>query len=106
MIETIEVGNFRAFSKPVTIRLRPITVLIGKNSAGKSTLLKLLLLIRQTIESTGGGFFPQFFETEGQHVKLGAISGVQNRNPGFGGKRLRLVIHLRTDEEPSTSMLR
>jgi predicted ATPase len=105
MIEQIEIGNFRAFSKPVSIRLRPLTVLIGKNSAGKSTFLKLLLMIRQTLESRGGGFLPQFFVSEGTQVRLGALEHLQNRNPGFAGKRLQLKMRLRTSEGPSASML-
>src|SRR5207253_2834755 len=105
MIEEIEIGNFRAFSKPVTIRLRPITILVGKNSAGKSTLMKFLLMIRQSLESSHAGFFVDFFVTEGRHVRLGEFRHLRNRNPGFGGTRLRFRIRLRTTGGPSPQML-
>jgi len=101
MIEEIDISNFRAFSKPVKIRLRPITILIGKNSAGKSTLMKFLLMLRQTLESQDGAFLV----TEGQHVKLGALRSLQNRNPGYDVKRLRFEIRMRTLNAPSVAML-
>ena len=43
MITNIHLSNFRAIQSEVNVRLRPITVLIGKNSAGKSSLIKFLV---------------------------------------------------------------
>lgn len=34
------------------LHIRPITLLVGPNSSGKSSLLQILLMLRQTIEST------------------------------------------------------
>jgi ABC-type ATPase involved in cell division len=101
MIEELTISNFRAFSRPVTIRFRPITILVGKNSAGKSTLLKFLQMLRQTLESSDG----DFLVTEGRHVQLGAFRLLQNRSPGYGVRRLRFEMRLRTLEGPSPAML-
>ena len=57
MITNIRLSNFRAFQSAVDVRLRPITVLIGKNSAGKSSLIKFLLILRQSLESQSDQFF-------------------------------------------------
>jgi predicted ATPase len=105
MIEEIEIANFRAFSKPVNVRFRPITILVGKNSAGKSTLMKFLLMLRQSLESSHAGFFVEYFVTEGRHVRLGEFRQLRNRNPGFRGTRLTFRIRLRTPEGPSPRLL-
>ncbi len=45
------VENIRRLSHVEPIEIRPITVLVGRNSAGKSTFLRSLPLIRQSIET-------------------------------------------------------
>ena len=42
MLTTIEIENFKGIGSPVRIELRPITLLFGPNSAGKSTILHAL----------------------------------------------------------------
>lgn len=39
------VGNYRAFAEPVSVELRPLTLVFGYNSAGKSALLRLLPIV-------------------------------------------------------------
>ena len=41
-IASITIENFKCIDEPVTIPIRPITLLFGKNSAGKSTVLQAL----------------------------------------------------------------
>lgn len=48
MLKSLELENFRAFSKKIRVEFKPITVLIGKNSAGKSSLLRWLHMARQS----------------------------------------------------------
>ncbi len=46
MISKIEIKNYKAFDNEVnTLELRPITLLIGKNSSGKTSLCKLLPML-------------------------------------------------------------
>ena len=42
MITAVEIENFKGIGRPVRIELRPITLLFGRNSAGKSTVLHAL----------------------------------------------------------------
>ena len=42
LITAIEIENFKGIGRPVRIDLRPITLLFGRNSAGKSTVLHAL----------------------------------------------------------------
>ena len=46
--------NLRSINLPLT-ELRPITVLVGKNNVGKSTLLRSVPLIKQSIERKRNG---------------------------------------------------
>lgn len=47
MIDSIAVKNYKAF-KEAELDIKPITILLGANSVGKSSLLQLLLLLKQT----------------------------------------------------------
>ena len=52
MISGLKIGNFKAFGKEQEIPLRPITLIFGPNSAGKSSIIQSLLLARH-IQDTG-----------------------------------------------------
>jgi len=49
-ILAIRVRNLRSLKDTGFIELRPITILVGRNSAGKSTFARILPLLRQTAE--------------------------------------------------------
>jgi hypothetical protein len=55
MITSIELENFKAFGRRVTIPLAPITLIFGENSSGKSSILQSLNLLKQTRESREAG---------------------------------------------------
>lgn len=47
MIESIQLTNFKCFEKQNVV-LKPLTLLAGLNSSGKSTIIQALLLLRQS----------------------------------------------------------
>src|SRR5437868_4684804 len=51
MLTKMRLGNFKSW-KDLDIDLAPITLLFGKNSSGKSSILQALLLLKQTVNST------------------------------------------------------
>ena len=51
MIHALELENFKAFGKRAKIPFAPITLIFGENSAGKSSILQALNLLKQTVES-------------------------------------------------------
>ena len=55
------------------MRFRPITILIGRNSSGKSSIIKFLLMLQQS-----GPGYPQFLNPAGESVHLGAFQGLKN----------------------------
>jgi hypothetical protein len=51
MLRSIQLENFKAFGQRTIIPLAPITLIFGQNSAGKSSVLQALNLLKQTRES-------------------------------------------------------
>src|SRR4051812_26614880 len=49
-LTAITIENFKGISAEVTVPLRPITLLFGANSAGKSTILQALHYARELLE--------------------------------------------------------
>jgi predicted ATPase len=52
MLTSLHIKNFKAWKDTGSIRLAPLTVIFGANSAGKSSLGHLLLALKQTVLST------------------------------------------------------
>ncbi|MDQ2694924.1 MAG: DUF3696 domain-containing protein [Pseudomonadota bacterium] len=52
MLRSMQGRNFKSWADTGNIRLAPITAFFGANSSGKTSLLQLLLLLKQTVEST------------------------------------------------------
>jgi hypothetical protein len=50
IIKSLALKNFKGFSEEVRIELRPITLLFGANSAGKSSVLQALQYVREILE--------------------------------------------------------
>ncbi|WP_212023862.1 AAA family ATPase [Citrobacter portucalensis] len=55
MLKAIGVQNLRSFSSSVHSDLKPLTVYLGRNSSGKSSLIRLFPLLRQSVEETTTG---------------------------------------------------
>ncbi len=56
-MNNLRLKNYRCFTDTGNIELRPITMLIGANSTGKSSLLKFFPLLKQTIGEFNTGLF-------------------------------------------------
>src|SRR5215469_980414 len=51
-ITRITVGGFKSISQEQSIEIKPLTILAGANSSGKSSMIQPLLLLKQTLEAT------------------------------------------------------
>ena len=51
-ITGISVAGFKSLAKESRIEVRPLTILAGANSSGKSSILQPLLLMKQTLEAS------------------------------------------------------
>ena len=69
MLKRITIENYKAFKNATTFELRPITVLLGKNSSGKSSICKLLSVLSYVLSDSSKGIFSML----NGEVKLGAM---------------------------------
>ena len=74
MLKELRISNFRLFDDEVTLRFRPITVVIGRNNAGKSSIIKFLLMLQQSL-SIGS---PDLLRSEGDKVHFGPFESLKN----------------------------
>ena len=51
-ITSLTISGYKSISTPQTVELRPLTILAGTNSSGKSSIMQPLLLLKQTLESS------------------------------------------------------
>lgn len=51
MFTRLRLKNFKVWTDTGDVGLKPITMLLGTNSSGKSTLIQSLLLLKQTVQS-------------------------------------------------------
>lgn len=51
MLKSISLKNYKCFKDETTIDIAPLTVLCGVNSSGKSSILKSLLMLKQSYEN-------------------------------------------------------
>lgn len=63
--------RFRGFEDTRWLRLKPLTILLGANNSGKSSLIAPLLLLKQSLSSRTGR---NAMLTRGEYVNLGAFS--------------------------------
>ncbi|NER38929.1 MAG: AAA family ATPase [Oscillatoria sp. SIO1A7] len=71
MLKTLRLQNFRAFQDTGDIELKPIVVLAGPNSSGKTSILKSLLLLKQTLEMGRSG---DDLNLDGRFLQLSAFN--------------------------------
>ena len=67
MVSEISFRNYKLFKNKQTLQLRPITILIGKNNTGKSTITKLPTLIAGSLN----GNFSAPINLENGGVRVG-----------------------------------
>lgn len=66
-ISRIIVGGFKSIAEETSVEIRPLTLLAGPNSSGKSSLMQPLLLLKQTLEAQ---YDPGSLLIDGAHVKF------------------------------------
>lgn len=52
-VTSIEIANFKAIGERIVIPIRPITLIFGANSAGKSSIMQCLAMLEQSVEDGG-----------------------------------------------------
>jgi len=78
MISSFTVSNFKAFGPAQTIPIKPITLIFGPNSAGKSSILHSLLFAHESLRT--GSLDIRQTELGGQSVDLGGFQQLTHKN--------------------------
>ncbi|MDD5260150.1 MAG: AAA family ATPase [bacterium] len=73
MLKNISLNNFKGFKCLDHLNVKPITVLCGPNSCGKSSILQSILLMKQTLESQIPN---QILLLNGRFVHLGSFENI------------------------------
>jgi predicted ATPase len=81
--------NFKAFQYLEDIELRPLTVLVGANSTGKSSIFQSLLLLKQTSEASR---FSGALKFDGDWTRLGNFGTVISNFDKSNALEYRFVI--------------
>ena len=74
VLSQIRLKNFKSV-KEAEVDLKLLTVVVGKNSSGKSTLLQSILVLVQAVSKRGRS---RSFPLNGEFVKLGSFNEVKN----------------------------
>ena len=56
MIRSVSFKNYKSFKGKTTINIKPVTILVGPNSSGKSSILRLFALLKQSLDNNQGSF--------------------------------------------------
>ena len=88
MLDRLEIENFKAW-REVELTFGKVTGFFGNNSAGKSSLLQFLLLLKQTRNATDRGLVLDF-GGPADLVNLGTFTDVVHRHDGDARIRWRL----------------
>jgi len=80
MINKITIQNFKSIKDKVEIDLKPITLLFGPNSAGKSTVVQAIHYMKEILDRNNTD--PGKTELGGEAVDLGGFANLVNRKEG------------------------
>lgn len=69
-ISSLYVCGFKSLFEGSSIEVRPLTILAGANSSGKSSIMQPLLMMKQTLEAT---YDPGALLIDGPHVRFTSV---------------------------------
>jgi predicted ATPase len=75
-ITRISLFGYKSFLKEVSIDVKPLTILSGTNSSGKSSIMQPLLLMKQTLEES---FNPGSLLLNGPNVKFTSVDQILSK---------------------------
>ena len=76
MIKSLNLENFQGMPVAHSIRFAPITLIFGPNSSGKSSLIRSLLLLKQSADFQNSAY--QSLEFQGSSIDLASFENVIN----------------------------
>ena len=77
MISSISLENYKCFENETSLNITPLTIFCGTNSSGKTSIIKSLLTMKQTVEANDSSFALQL---SGNLVENGTFRDVVFNN--------------------------
>jgi hypothetical protein len=91
MIKSIHLGNFKAFAETQAIHIKPITLIFGANSAGKSSIIHSLALLHEALNT--GELDISRTRLGGSSIDLGGFRQYIHRRQANRRMDLRLTLN-------------
>lgn len=83
-ITEVSISGYKSIARKQSVEIKPLTILAGANSTGKSSLIQPLLLLKQTLEET---FDPGALKLSGPLVKFSSTKQLLSKK--LDGKQLQ-----------------
>ena len=80
MITELRAQNFKSWQDTGTLQFAPLTGLFGANSSGKTSILQVLLMLKQTVERPSDWNEPLYFGDDESLVNLGNFGTVIHKH--------------------------
>ena len=93
LITAVEIENFKGIGRPMRVDLRPITLLFGRNSVGKSTVLHALCYAHEILSHRNVDAHKT--SLGGDQIDLGGFRRFVHRHDLTRSVRLRFELNLR-----------
>lgn len=93
MITSLGLGNFKSFRDNVDVALRPINLVYGENSAGKSSLVQAMLLLKQSWRANRSATDEELLEFRGAFIDLGGY-GATVTDHDYVNNELRIAFSI------------
>lgn len=101
MLKSWTIENFKPIIKSSELKFSPVTVLAGRNSSGKSSLLQSILMIAQTL---GSKVVERPLLPTGLNVQLGTFEDILNASSSLRTLIVGFELDFETEKAPPPEM--
>ena len=115
VLKEIKITNFRGFRDEAIIKVAPVTILIGNNNSGKSSIVKLLRLLKQSLAETSTEFllangsevqFPSLIEQKNKLSRMAKLKfSLSLQNMGSPGDQVHKYMHLKKMDKVDSTIV-
>lgn len=101
MIKSLSLENFKSFKNLDNLQIKHLTILLGRNSCGKSSIIQSLLLLKQTIEQNNDADL----NVEGKYLKFSNLKDISYGLPNINNAAITYEFGVESGEEFSNIRL-
>ena len=98
MITELRAQNFKSWEDTGRLQFAPLTGLFGANSSGKTSILQVLLMLKQTVERPPDWNELLYFGNEESLVNLGSFDDIIHRHAA-NNRSLKILVSWRLPEK-------